>query len=555
MLSCALFLFLHIKFLTMRLFSILFILLLITCCSNKEQVDLIVTNSKTYTVNNAFETVEAFAIKDGKFVETGSSEDILAQFEAADVLDAQGQTILPGFIDAHCHFYGLGLQQQRVDLVGTRSFEEVIKRVIDFQNKRKTNFIIGRGWDQNDWEDKQFPNKLLLDNLFPDTPVALTRIDGHAMLCNQKALDLAAITANTKIDGGEVVLEAGELTGILVDNPMEMVEAIFPEPSRQQQIDALLEAQKVCFDLGLTTVDDAGLNRSQIELIDSLQQSGDLKMRVYAMLTNNSDNLDYYLPKGKIKTDRLNVRSVKVYADGALGSRGAALKEPYSDKHNHFGAMVIGPKAYEKLAERIANSEYQMNTHAIGDSANRHVLKTYKNTLANKTDRRWRVEHAQVITDNDFDYFEDDNIIPSIQPTHATSDMYWAGDRLGEERVKGAYAYKDLLNKHGKVALGTDFPVERVSPFLTFYAAVARQDLDKFPEGGFQMENALTREETLKGMTIWAAYSNFEEAEKGSIETGKFADFIILDKNIMEVPVHDIPNIKVTATYVDGVAQ
>ena len=533
----------------------LFVVFIITSCTKKEQVDLIVTNAKAYTVNDNFETVEAFAIKDGKFVETGSSETVLNKFEATNTLDAKGQTIVPGLIDAHCHFYNLGLQKLRVDLVATRSFEDVVKRVVDFQNQRKTNFIIGRGWDQNDWEVQQFPNKLLLDNLFPDTPVALTRIDGHAMLCNQKALDLAGITKTTKIEGGEIVLEDGELSGILIDNPMEIVEAIFPKPNRQQQIDALMEAQKICFDLGLTSVDDAGLNRSQIELIDSLQNTGDLNMRVYAMLSNTASNLDYYLPKGIIKTEKLNVRSVKVYADGALGSRGAVLKKEYSDKHDHFGAMVIGPNAYEKLAERIANSDYQMNTHAIGDSANRHVLKTYKNTLANKTDRRWRVEHAQVITDNDFEYFENDNIIPSIQPTHATSDMYWAGERLGEARVKGAYAYKDLLNRHGRVALGTDFPVERVSPFLTFYAAVARQDLDKFPEGGFQMENALTREETLKGMTIWAAYSNFEEAEKGSIEPGKFADFIILDKNIMEVPVYDIPNIKVQATYVDGVVQ
>uniref|UniRef100_UPI003518E079 amidohydrolase n=1 Tax=Xanthomarina gelatinilytica TaxID=1137281 RepID=UPI003518E079 len=409
--------------------------------------------------------------------------------------------------------------------------------------------------DQNDWEDKKFPNKKLLDALFPDTPVALTRIDGHAMLCNQAALDLANITKETKMDGGEIIIEDGELSGVLIDNPMELVEAIFPKPNRELQINALLDAQNICTNLGLTTVSDAGLHREVIELMDSLQQTGDLHMRVYAMVSNTKDNLDYYLTKGKIKTDQLNVQSVKVYADGALGSRGAALKAPYSDKDHHFGAMVIGLEDFKALASRIEAANYQMNTHAIGDSANRFVLKTYEKTLQGETDRRWRVEHAQIITDNDFELFKNENIIPSIQPTHATSDMYWAEDRLGAERIKGAYAYKTLLNASGKVALGTDFPVEQVSPFLTFYAAVSRQDVKGYPEGGFNLQDGLSREETLKGMTIWAAYANFEEDEKGSIEVGKFADFIILDQDIMTTDVKNIPNIKVEQTYIGGVKQ
>ena len=439
-----------------------------------------------------------------------------------------------------------------MDLTGTTSFDEVMKRVIDFQNERNVGFIIGRGWDQNDWEDKNFPNKNLLDKLFPDKPVALTRIDGHAMLCNQAALDLAAITSESNIEGGEILKENGKLTGILIDNPMELVEAVYPEPTMEEQQRALLDAQKICFDLGLTTVSDAGLDKQVIELIETMQNEGKLSMRVYAMISNTKENLDYYLPKGKIKTDYLNVQSVKVYADGALGSRGAVLKAPYSDHENHFGAMVIGVNDFKDLAQRIANSEYQMNTHAIGDSANRVVLNTYKDILKGKNDRRWRVEHAQVITDNDFELFKNKNIIPSVQPTHATSDMYWAGDRLGAEREKGAYAFKDLLEASGTVALGTDFPVEKVSPLLTFYAAVARQDLEAYPEGGYLMENALTREETLKGMTIWAAHANFEETEKGSIEVGKFADFIVLDHDIMSIDANDIPNIKVMHTFVGG---
>jgi hypothetical protein len=437
--------------------------------------------------------------------------------------------------------------------VGTKSFEEIIQRISDFQNEKNLDFITGRGWDQNNWEVKEFPNKALLDELYPDTPIALTRIDGHAILANQAALDLGNVTVDSNVDGGEVVIENGQLTGVLVDNAENLVMAYWPKSSKKELINALLDAQKICFDYGLTTVDDAGLSQESIELIDSLQQTGDLKMRIYAMVSGSKENLDYYLKKGTSKTDKLNVSSFKFYADGALGSRGAMLRAPYSDKPNHFGLMVTDLETFNNAAERIVNSEFQMNTHAIGDSANHAVLQTYNKLLKDNSDRRWRVEHAQIISPEDFDLYK--NVMPSIQPTHATSDMYWAEDRLGEERIKGAYAYKQLLDAYGKVALGTDFPVEQVSPFLTFYAAVARQDLKAFPKDGYQMENALSREETLKGMTIWAAYSNFEENEKGSIEKGKFADFIILDKDIMTVEVHDIPNIKVENTFVGGEKQ
>jgi len=531
-------------------FSLLFLALL-QSCNTKTPVDLIVYNANIYTVDDNFSKAEAMAIKDGKLVAVGTSEDIMNSYTSEVQNDINGQTILPGFIDAHCHFYNLGIQQQRVDLVGTKSFSDVVERVTAFQKEKNVPFITGRGWDQNDWDVKEFPNKDTLDVLFPDTPVALTRIDGHALIANQKALELAGITNTTKVEGGEVELKDGKLTGILIDNPMSLVRDVVPKPGREQQIAALMEAQDICFSYGLTTVDDAGLSKDEYHLIDSLQQAGDLKMRVYGMISNTEENLDYYLNKGIIKTDRLNIRSVKVYADGALGSRGAALKQPYSDKGNHFGAMVIGPEDFKTLAERIAASEYQMNTHAIGDSANIVVLRTYDKLLSKEENRRWRVEHAQIITDQDFDYFST-NIIPSVQPTHATSDMYWAEDRVGEERIKGAYAYNTLLDQAGIVALGTDFPVEQVSPFLTFYAAVARQDTSGFPEGGFNMKEALTREETLKGMTIWAAFSNFEEDEKGSLEAGKFADFIVLNENIMEVEASNIPSIKVLETYVNG---
>ncbi len=525
-------------------------LISIVSCQQKIEVDSMVINAKVYTVNLNFEEAEAFAIKDDKFVEVGNSKDIQGKYTTKNIIDAKGQTIVPGFIDAHCHFLGLGFASQEVDLFGTKSFDEVVNKIVDFSKTHNTKYIRGMGWDQNDWEEKEFPDNKLLNKLFPDRPIAVERVDGHAILCNQAALNMSNVTVNSKIDGGELVIENGELTGVLIDNAIDLVMTHWPKPTRNDVVNALLKAQDICFGYGLTTVDDAGLDRGVIEIIDSLQQSGDLKMRVYAMVAGTPKNVDYYLNKGIVKTDKLNVRSFKFYADGALGSRGALLRKPYSDKPNHFGLQLTDLKTFDTYAKRIANSEYQMNTHAIGDSANHSVLHIYKDVLKGKKDRRWRIEHAQVISPEDFKLFND--IIPSVQPTHATSDMYWAEDRLGKDRIKGAYAFKQLLNTYGKVALGTDFPVEQVSPFLTFYAAVARQDIEGYPKEGYQMENALTRDETLKGMTIWAAYSNFEENEKGSIKAGKFADFIILDKNIMEVSLAEIPEIKVLNTFIDG---
>ena len=530
---------------------VLLLPILFTSCDQKQQADLIVVNANIYTVNEAFEKAEAFAVKDGKFIAVGTSETIQKDYDAPQVVDAEGNTVVPGLIDAHCHFYGLGLTQQRVNLVGTQSFEEVLERTLAFQNEKNMPFIQGRGWDQNDWEVKTFPDKSRLDELFPDTPVALERIDGHAYLVNQKALDMAGITPETNAEGGAIELKDGQLTGILVDNPMQRVDAVIPKPTEAMKIQALLDAQQLCIDYGLTTVNDAGLNKEMILLIDSLQQAGKLNIRIYAMVSNTEEDLDYFLNKGIVKTAGLNVRSIKVYADGALGSRGAALKTPYADKPGHVGAMVTPPEAIEALAERIAATDYQMNTHAIGDAANSAVLEAYEKALQGKEDRRWKIEHAQIVDPADFDRFAN-GIIPSVQPTHATSDMYWAEDRLGETRMEGAYAFKTMLDKAGTIALGTDFPVEEVSPFLTFYAAVARKDTKNYPESGFQMKDALSREEALKGMTIWAAHSNFEEGEKGSIEVGKFADFTVLDKDIMQIPIEDVPGITATQTFIGG---
>lgn len=533
-------------------FYFIAVLALTSCAPEKISADLLVKNATIYTVNETFDTANAFVVKDGKILEIGLKPELELKYSLKDTYDANGATIVPGLIDAHAHLYNLGLAKQQVDLMGTTSYDEVLERVQAFQNDKNVAYITGRGWDQNDWEVKEFPTRKELDTIFPDTPVALTRVDGHAMIINSKAIELAGITPKTKMEGGEVQLDSlGQLTGILIDSPMALVRQSIPKPSKEFSIQALKEAEQICLEYGLTTVNDAGLSRNIIELIDSLQQAKELKIKVYAMVSNSEKNLDYYLNNGVISTDRLTVRSVKVYADGALGSRGAALREAYSDQPGHFGAMITPADSLGKLADRLARAGYQMNTHAIGDSANVAVLRAYKNALEGYPDARWKVEHAQIVTPTDFDMFSK-NIIPSIQPTHATSDMYWAEDRVGKERIKGAYAYKTLLDKAGIVVLGTDFPVEKVNPMHTFYAAVARKDLSQFPEGGFRMEDALSREETLKGMTIWAAYSNFEEDSKGNIATGKSADFTVLDRDIMTIPADSIPKTKVLATFING---
>ena len=525
------------------------ILILNSSFGCKKNVDLIIYNANIYTVDDNFNVAEAVAIKNGLFYDIGEN-DILKKYNTKESLDLNGSTVLPGLIDAHCHFYGLGLNQQEIDLVGTKSFDEILFKLKSQSVENKT-VIKARGWDQNDWDIKEFPNKDQLDVLFPNTPVVLERIDGHAYLVNQKALDMAQISTATKSNNGTLLKKNGKLTGVLIDGPMSLIDNVIPELSKTEKIQALLDAEKICFKNGLTTVDDAGLSKEIILLIDSLQNKKDLKMRIYAMISNSEKNLDYFLNRKPIKTEKLNVRSIKVYGDGALGSRGATLKFPYHDDKKNYGKLVTDPESLKKLASRIADANFQMNTHAIGDSTVKLLLNTYSKVLENKVDPRWRIEHSQIIDLQDMEGFSN-KILPSVQPTHATSDMYWAEDRVGPSRIDGAYSYKALLNESNVIGLGTDFPVEKVNPFHTFYAAVARKDLNGYPDEGFQFQNALSREETLKGMTIWAAYLNFEEGEKGSIEKNKFADFIIVDRDIMKVDIKKAANTTVLKTYLSG---
>lgn len=539
---------------TLRIFPVILLAIIMYSCENqKQQADLIVYNALVYTVDESFTVQQAFAVKDGKFIAVGTNTAIKGNYTSENMLDAKGKPVYPGFIDAHCHFNGYGYNLlKRADLVGTTSFEEVVDRLKKHHSETSSEWIEGRGWDQNDWEIKEFPNKDLLDEIFPNNPVYLTRIDGHAALANSVAIKLAGIDMETKVQGGDIFVQDGQLTGILIDNAMDLISNIIPDPDEEFNRKALLAAEKNCFAVGLTSVHDAGLSKSTVDLIDKMHNEGSLLMRIYAMLSPSESNLNSYVVNGPYTTERLSVRSIKLYADGALGSRGAKMTEPYSDDPGNDGLFMHEKDYYQNICDKALENNFQVNTHAIGDKGNQFILSLYAEYLHGKNDQRWRIEHAQIVSPDDFNLFREYSIIPSIQPTHATSDMYWAEDRVGPNRIKTAYAYKQLLKENGWIPLGTDFPVEKINPLYTFYAAVARKDLKGWPEEGFQMENALTREEALRGMTIWAAKAAFEETIKGSIEAGKFADFIVLEDDIMTVEIKETPSILVLETYAGG---
>ena len=528
------------------------LMLCISACSNKQKVSLIVHHATIYTADEKFSSAEAMAIDHGKIIATGSNDDILKKYDADSVVDAKCNTIFPGFIDAHCHLTGYASDMWKCNLIGTSSFDEVVNKMKEYSTHAPMQWLYGRGWDQNDWAVKAFPDKHIFDSLFPDRPVFLKRIDGHAALLNQKALDLAGVTVNTKISGGEVELKNGQLTGILLDNAMHFAEEKVPGIADSTAKRFFLAAQQYAFAAGLTGVHDPGISEHTVDLLKQAEKNHALKIKIFALLADDSTYYERWAKSGPYRSEHLHVGGFKFYADGALGSRGACLLKEYSDQAGWKGFLLSDPEHFRRAAAILAGTHLQMCTHAIGDSGNRMILKIYAEVLKGKNDRRWRIEHAQVVDPADFHYFTDYNIIPSVQPTHATSDMYWAGDRLGAQRLKTAYAYKQLMETNGWIPLGTDFPVEYIEPIKTFYAAVIRQDAKRSPAGGFQIENALTRKEAIYGMTIWAAKAAFEENEKGSLVAGKAADFIMLDKDLMKCEAKSILGTNVLGTWING---
>ncbi len=543
-------------FVTMRTPTLLLSLaLLATGCAYKNQeADLVVRNARIITLDSANSVHQAMAVKDGRILELGAEQEILNRYSAASTYDAAGHTIYPGFIDGHCHFFGYGLNKQKIDLQGVKSWSEALARTVAYAKAHpEKQWIIGRGWDQNLWEGQATPTNDSLNLLFPDRPVLLQRIDGHAAVVNQAALDRVGLNANSVIAGGILEVRNGKPTGLLVDNAVEMFQKIFDEADEPTKRKALLDAQADCFAKGLTMVCDAGLDAGTIDLIRTMQKEGVLKMRVYAMVADKPENLERFAKSGPIIEDRLVVRAVKVYGDGSLGSRGALLLKPYADVDSIYHGLMLPTQVHlDEVAGWCKTHGFQMATHCIGDSANRLMLATYGRVLGGTNDLRWRIEHAQCVAPEDLPLFAKYTVIPSMQPTHATSDMLWAIDRIGGERLRTAYALKSLLKQNGLIALGTDFPVEGIDPLGTYYAAVARKNSEGVPAEGFQLADALSLDEALRGMTIWNALASFTENDLGTLEAGKRADFVVIDRDILKVEAEQLRKARVKATFLDG---
>jgi predicted amidohydrolase YtcJ len=508
------------------------LLMAVSACYKGQSVDLIVHNARIHIMDEKGTVAQAMALRDGKIVEVGPERQILNKYSANETIDAGGRDVYPGLTDCHGHMLSYAEQKLNADLYGSKSFEEVLVRLEKYQSKNKRTFIVGRGWDQSLWSNKAFPTNEKLNALFPTIPVCLTRVDGHALLANDAMLKLAGIDASTKIDGGIIHVENGKCTGLLVDNAMLSVYNQIPEYTESDLANAFLEIEKELFQYGITAVHEAGIDHQDIAFLKKMIDKYNFKLSVYAMLMPSTENFAFAEKNGIYTHKNLTIRSFKVVGDGALGSRGAFLKKSYSDAHDHHGVLTTPVELMKRVAAVAEKTGYQMNTHAIGDSTNRIMLEIYKGIFEVNRDHRWRIEHAQVIDLMDFDLFGKYGVFPSVQPSHAVSDQRWAEERLGKERIKGAYAYRTLLNQYGMLAIGTDFPIEPIDPFNTLHAAVTRQNMDNEPAGGFYPEQSITIEQCMRGMTIWAAFASFKENSSGSLEKGKEATFVIFDKPV-----------------------
>jgi len=513
----------------MKLVHVLLIVALFgfTSCMKGESADLVVHNAKIHTMDEQDHVYEAMAIKDGKIIELGPEREILNKYSYDEAIDAEGKEVYPGFTDAHGHIMSYAQLKMSVDLLGSTSYDDLIVRIEKYDQKKRPKALIGRGWDQATWGTNELPSNERINKLFPNKPVLLVRVDGHAALVNQKALDLAGIDPETKVEGGEVQVKDGKCTGVLLDNAIELVSKKMPAFSQSETKKAIKEVQEELFQYGITGVHEAGVYHKDLQLLKKMTEKGDLKLDMYVMLYPTDDNIRWAKQNGVYKKKNLTVRSFKVVGDGALGSRGAFLKKEYSDAHGHSGFLTTTAEKMEVIAQLCKSLGYQMNTHAIGDSTNRLVIDLITKYASKKADHRWRIEHAQVLAPADINLLTRSGAIPSIQPTHAVSDQRWAKLRLGPNRLAGAYAYQSILMSRGIVALGTDFPVESPNPFATIRAAVLRTNADGEPLGGFQSQEAISLHDCLMGMTLWAAMAGFQEEELGTLEVGKNATFFI----------------------------
>ena len=523
--------------------------------------DLVVTNARIYTADDSRPMAEAMAVRGGRILFVGSRRGALIfRGNQTRMVDAAGATIIPGIADAHVHLLGLGLALRTVNLNGTRSLDEVVQRIADKAKELPAGtWITGRGWDQNDWPDTRLPSHEMLSRAVPNNPVFVTRVDGHAGFANAAAMRVAEIASATRDpEGGRIERAAdGSPTGVFVDRAMGLVSRRIPAPTRDQVRDATLAAIRDVNRQGLTSVHDAGVEAAVIDVYEELARAGQYSLRNYVMIRPDDSTLARYFrrgPQNGLYDGRLWIRAIKISADGALGSRGAALLDPYTDEPTHSGLILTPPERIREVAGRALRSGFQLNVHAIGDRGNRVVLDAFEAALREYpvADHRFRVEHAQVLHHDDIPRFAALDVIPSMQTTHQASDMYWAPNRLGYSRSLGAYAWRSLLNTGVIVPNGTDFPVEPVDPRRTFYTAVTRQDENQWPAGGWFPDQRMTREEALKSMTLWPAFAAFQERDLGSLTSGKLADFVILDRDIMRVSPDAILGAQVLATYIGG---
>lgn len=515
-------------------------LILLSACIKGKHVDLVVHNANIYSIDGKMSVYQAMAIKDGKIVELGPEREILNAYSAENFINAEKKEIYPGLHDAHGHIMSYARQLLVCDLVGVGSYAALITRLEKFDQKEKPAIIQARGWDQSLWSNTTLPDNSLLNQAFPDIPVVCTRIDGHAVLANDKALELAGITPETKVHGGKIAVKNGKCTGLILDMAIEVMKKKLPQPTKAQLKTAILKVQDELIAYGITNVHEAGLLMDEFALFDELASENKLKLSVYAMLFPNEKSVEFVKENGQYVNGNLTVRSFKIVGDGSLGSRGACLLHAYHD-YNTTGFLTTSILNIQTTAKFAKEHNYQLNTHCIGDSTNRILLHLIDSLWGENDDHRWRIEHAQVIDQADFDLFNKSNAIPSVQPTHAVSDMRWAEERLGKERLKGAYAYKTLLNQRKMIVFGTDFPVEKTNPFLTLHVAMNRKNNENEPNEGFLIEEAISFDNCIRAMTFWAAMARFEEKSSGSLERNKDATFVIIDNPMQRGKVYQ-PN-------------
>nr|WP_299241645.1 amidohydrolase [uncultured Halomonas sp.] len=505
-------------------------------------------------------TFSTLVIEDGKVVTRGD-ERLAADYpEAENAIDAEGKTLLPGLIDAHGHFMALGYSLLEVDLRDLESARQGAEKVADFASQNPNlEWIRGGGWNQVLWEGQEFPTAEALDAMISDRPVVLSRVDKHAIWVNSKAMELAGVDADTQApEGGEILRDdEGNPTGVFIDNAEQLITDKIPERSQQEMAQAFDTAVAHLQEVGITSVHDAGASAAELELFRSRDKAGQLGVRLYPMIASSDPQFEALLEKGPQDDpeDWLDIRSVKIFADGALGSRGAALLKQYSDRPDSKGLMLQNKELLQSLVNESSRHGFQANMHAIGDRANRIALNIYRENLENDPNARklrHRIEHAQVVNVNDIPRFSALGVIPSMQPTHATSDKNMAGDRLGQERLAGAYAWRFFLDNGSRVAAGSDFPVEPADPFYGLHAAVTREDRDDQPQGGWLPGQKLTATEALRAFTLDAAYAAHQEKSLGGLMPGQWADFILVDSDIIRTGPENIWQTQVAETWIAG---